>query len=144
MKKRGTGDVTRRRKIPQDRLLGILLAGIGRHIDDTNLLREQIKIRPSSGEPNWEVSLGHTPRPAAAEAFRKARSTVRALYDVDDVNLQVFMPPRLETDHFCTAELKVGAAAADHQHNAARFKRAVAAIIRMSDKLARLPPAPVP
>ena len=55
MKKRGTGDVTRRRKIPQDRLLGILLAGIGRHIDDTNLLREQIKIRPSSGEPNSKV-----------------------------------------------------------------------------------------
>ena len=84
MKKRGGGGtVTRRQRIAQERLLEILLAAIGRHIRDTNLLREQINIRPSSGKPNWEASLRHTREPAAAEAFQKARSTVRALYDID-------------------------------------------------------------
>ena len=73
MKKRGSGTVTKRQKIPQDRLLEILLAAIGRHIADTNLLREQIKIRPAKGKPNWEASLRHTRGLSAAAAFEKAR-----------------------------------------------------------------------
>ena len=71
MKKRSGGAVTRRQWIGQDSLLEILLAAIGRRIRDTNLLREQINIRPSGGKPIWEASLRHTRGPAAAEGSKK-------------------------------------------------------------------------
>ena len=71
MKKRSGGAVTRRQRIGQDSLLEILLAAIGRRIRDTNLLREQINIRPSSGKPIWEASLRHTQGPAAAKGSKK-------------------------------------------------------------------------
>jgi hypothetical protein len=42
-----------RQKIPHDKLLDLLLAEIALHISDVHLLLQQIKIRPSSGVPNW-------------------------------------------------------------------------------------------
>jgi len=72
----------KRQKISQDKLLEILVAEVALHISDSNLLWPQIKIRPSSGEPNWEASLGHASG-WMVDAFLKARKTIHALYDVD-------------------------------------------------------------
>ena len=72
----------KRQKIPHDRLLDLLLAEIDLHISDVHLLRQQIKIRPSSGEPNWDVSFGHVLGPVA-DALHIARKKIQARYDVE-------------------------------------------------------------
>jgi hypothetical protein len=71
-----------RQKIPHDKLLDLLLAELARHMRDVHLLRQQIKIRPSSGIPNWDISFRHVPGPVA-DALDKARRTVQARYDVE-------------------------------------------------------------
>jgi hypothetical protein len=72
----------KRQKISQDKLLDLLLAEIAVHIRDVNLLRQQIKIRPSSGVPNWDVSFWHAPMPVA-NVLDKARKKIQALYNVE-------------------------------------------------------------
>jgi hypothetical protein len=72
----------KRQKIPHDKLLDLLLAEIAVHIRDVNLLRQQIKIRPSSGVPNWDVSFWHAPIPVA-DVLDEARKVMQARYDVE-------------------------------------------------------------
>ena len=71
-----------RQKVPQDKLLDLLIAEIALRMRDVHLLRQQIKIRPSSGVPNWDVSAGRQSS-RMAEALDKARKTVQARYDVE-------------------------------------------------------------
>jgi hypothetical protein len=52
------------------------------HIPHVNLMRAQIKIRPSSGEPNWDVSAGRQSGSVAA-ALDKARKKMQLRYDVE-------------------------------------------------------------
>jgi hypothetical protein len=74
--------VMKRQKTPHEELLDLLLAQVAVHIREVNLLRQQIKIRPSSGEPNWDVSSGRHSG-SVADAFAKARKAVQARYDVE-------------------------------------------------------------
>jgi hypothetical protein len=77
-----SGADMKRQKISEDKLLNLLLAEIALNIRDVHLLRQQIKIRPSSGEPNWDVSAGHQSGPVAA-AIDKARRKIQASHNVE-------------------------------------------------------------
>jgi hypothetical protein len=72
----------KRQKISQDKLLDLLLAEVAFHMRDVNLLRQQIKIRPSSGEPNWDVSAGRHSVPVGG-AIDRARKKIQSLYNVE-------------------------------------------------------------
>jgi hypothetical protein len=65
----------KRQKIPHEKLLDLLIAQVAVRMRDGNLLRHHIKIRPSSGEPNWDVSAGRQSS-RTADALDKARKTV--------------------------------------------------------------------
>jgi len=71
----------KRQKISQDKLLDLLLAEVAFHMRDVNLLRQQIKIRPSSGELNWAISSGRHSVPVG-DAIDKARKKIQASYNV--------------------------------------------------------------
>jgi hypothetical protein len=62
--------------------LDLLLAELARHMRDVNLLRPRIKIRPSSGMPNWDVSSGRQSG-VVADAIEKARKKIQVRYDVE-------------------------------------------------------------
>jgi hypothetical protein len=72
----------KRQTIPANALLDLLFAELALHFSDTNLLRPQIKIRPSSGVPNWDVSFRGQER-QMSEALDKARKKMQARYDVE-------------------------------------------------------------
>ena len=72
-----------REKIPRDELLEILLTEIAGTIGDANFLRHRIEINRSDGNPNWDASLRGSFGEPVLNAFLEARSTARALYDVD-------------------------------------------------------------
>jgi hypothetical protein len=72
-----------REKVPRDELLEVLLTEIGGIIGDVDFLRNEIEIRPSTGEPNWDARLKRALGFPIANALRTARETAQALYDVD-------------------------------------------------------------
>jgi hypothetical protein len=45
----------------------------------------RVKIRASSGEPNWDVDIGML-APAILAAFLEAVDRVKALYDLDETS----------------------------------------------------------
>jgi hypothetical protein len=48
-------------------------------------LMPRVKIRASSGEPNWDVDIGML-APAILAAFLEAVDRVKALYDLDETS----------------------------------------------------------
>ena len=72
----------KRQKIPHDKLLDLLVAEVALHIREVDLLRQRIKIRPSSGKPNWDVGFWHAPIPVA-DALDEARKKIQARYNVE-------------------------------------------------------------
>jgi hypothetical protein len=77
--------MAKRQKIASAALAETLIAETSRSLGgDASFLAPHLKVRRSSGEPNWDASIDIFGSAVIAETFRGARERTKALYDLDD------------------------------------------------------------